>query len=312
MSGNPLIVIIGGYLGAGKTTLVSQLLAKKDARRVAVVVNELASLGIDGELLREANEGLTELRDGCICCSNLSAFEQTIEALIAEPFDVILVELSGQATFLGPLQVISRLSRQQALRLPLRVVVVDAVNHRAHAVDPILHDQLAYADLVVLNKAAEVSDEDRNALLLSFSTRIPLANVLCTNRAMLRWEDLGPPKGERALRLIAIGATPHDTSISTVAIDVAGTIDPERFDVWLQGLIAVFGDDVLRAKGWLNVGCRDRRTVFQAVHRHVETTEGSPWGQDEQRVNRLVLIGRGLREADVRSAFAALVSLRCE
>jgi G3E family GTPase len=309
MDVGPRIIVVGGYLGAGKTTLVSHLLATKGARTVAVVVNELAPLGVDGELLDAFRGAVTELRDGCICCANLEAFEQALVSLVCEPADVIVIELSGQASDAGPLQVIGRLSRRHALRLPLRVVVVDAVNHRAHAPDPVLRDQLAYADIIVLNKAGEVAREELAAVQTILEGQVPWATVLRTTRSVLRWEDLRAPDVEGALRVRPAAIHVHDSSIAMVAVDLAGEIDVDRFDAWLQGFLALFGDDVLRAKGWLNVGLRPRRVVFQAVHRHVEVTDGSAWASDERRVNRLVMIGRELRAQDVRAAFSSCVRL---
>lgn len=150
------MTLLGGYLGAGKTTIVNRVLAAAgdEGRRIAVLVNDLGSVQVDAELIAAQHDDTIELANGCICCSLVDGFAVALETLRErpEPPDHVLVELSGVAE---PARVVPWASTA-GFRLDGVVVVADADQIRARGADLRLADlvesQLAAADLVLITK----------------------------------------------------------------------------------------------------------------------------------------------------------------
>ena len=154
------VTVIGGYLGAGKTTLVNHLLRHAGGRRLAVLVNEFGDLPIDADLIEARDDGLISIAGGCICCSfgsDLAAALVDLAAFEPRP-DHILIEASGVAL---PGAIASTVSLLGAYAIDATVVVADAVTVKARASDAYVGDtiarQLTDADIVVLNKTTDLS-----------------------------------------------------------------------------------------------------------------------------------------------------------
>ena len=156
------VTILTGYLGAGKTTLLNRILSEDHGRRYAVIVNEFGEIGIDGDLILSARENLTELANGCLCCSVRGDLVEAIGQVLsaADPVDAIIVECTGLA---DPVPVAQTFLVEDGLREGTRldavIAMVDAVNFieqrgSAREVD----DQVAFADVLVLNKIDAVPD----------------------------------------------------------------------------------------------------------------------------------------------------------
>lgn len=156
------VTIIGGYLGSGKTTLVNHLLRHADGLRVAVLVNDFGELPIDADLIQAQDGDVISLSGGCVCCSygdDLSLSLQKLQNLEQAP-EHILIEASGVAL---PGAIGNTLSLQQSYQLEGIVVLVDAATVKQQAKEKYIGDtilrQLADADLLILNKLDDVSDE---------------------------------------------------------------------------------------------------------------------------------------------------------
>jgi G3E family GTPase len=155
-------VVVAGFLGAGKTTLVDRLLraARAEGVRLAIVSNEFGDTGIDRALLDAGEEGFVELDGGCVCCRLSDALSDTLETLIAKVRpDRLVLECSGVAL---PGEIVVQFWRPPLSELISEetvVVVVDAERAAADAEpDPTFLEQLAAADVVVLNKRDLVDD----------------------------------------------------------------------------------------------------------------------------------------------------------
>lgn len=149
------VTLIGGYLGAGKTTLVNHLLRQRDGRRIAVLVNDFGELPIDSELIEARDGALLQLAGGCVCCSFGSDLMAALQQMLAlqPPPEQILIETSGVAQ---PAAVARTLGLLRGLRLHAVLVLADADSVRERAADRYVGElvcrQLAEADIVVLNK----------------------------------------------------------------------------------------------------------------------------------------------------------------
>jgi len=328
------VTILTGYLGAGKTTLLNRILSEDHGRRYAVIVNEFGEIGIDGDLILSARENLTELANGCLCCSVRGDLVEAIGQVLsaADPVDAIIVECSGLAdpvpvaqTFLVEDDV------REGTRLDAVITMVDAMNFTeqrkaAREVD----DQVAFADVLLLNKIDAVPDGSGasvETLLAAINPRarihravrgqVPLGSLLdCRAHDLARADGIGephveydPPAGH------VCGAdcahehhyrdhARHDVDITSVSL-TAGELDPPRLFAWLEDVTVVCARDLLRIKGVIAFRDDPDRFVVQGVQRVVEGDHQRPWRMDEPRSSRLVVIGRALDAGWLRRGFAA-------
>ena len=158
------VTVLTGYLGAGKTTLLNRILSEPHGKKFAVIVNEFGEIGIDNDLVVGADEEIFEMNNGCICCTVRGDLIRIIEGLMKRKgkFDAIIVETTGLAdpapvaqTFFVDADV------EQAARLDAVVTVADAKWLAQRLKDaPEAKNQIAFADVVLLNKTDLVSAEE--------------------------------------------------------------------------------------------------------------------------------------------------------
>jgi G3E family GTPase len=310
-------VVVGGYLGAGKTTLVNRVLRGAAGRRIAVVVNDFGEIGIDADLIESRDGDVLNLAGGCVCCavgSDLVAGLMALPGRIAPP-DVVLIETSGVAL---PGAVARAVRLVPGLDADGIVVVADAETIRARADDPWVGDtvrqQLADADLLVLNKTDLVAPEALDALHAWLADAAPRAVRLDTVDADVPPDavigavhgtgpDGAPPSPTRAPTRLA-PPRPAAADYETRLVAPAGPLDP-------QALARALADPtlgLLRAKGVVR-DAAGAAWVVQAVGARVRVTPAVPGtpAADPSRPSRLVLIGRrGRLDAEALDAAAGL------
>jgi G3E family GTPase len=313
------VTVLTGFLGSGKTTLLNHLLAQEGAEGTAVIVNEFGEVGIDGQLVVGVDEDIVEINNGCICCTVRADLVTTIERLLARPKRVrrILIETTGLA---DPAPVIQSFILDERLRadteLDALVTVVDArhnplwlaMGEEAEAAggESIAREQIAFADLLLLNKIDLVDEDALAACELVLRRLNPLARIQ-------RVQDGAIPTKEvldiRAFDLKnALSIEPellsdleheHDDAITSVAIRVEYDLDPSVFFRWLNRFVQASGSDIFRIKGIVPVRNEARRYVFHGVHMTLDGRPGRPWRPGEPRRGEIVFIGRKLDRAEI-------------
>jgi G3E family GTPase len=323
------VTVLTGYLGAGKTTLLNRILSEDHGRRYAVKVNEFGEIGIDGELVLNSSEELFEMNNGCICCTVRGDLVRTLHSLLAKAgeLDAIVVETTGLAdpapvaqTFL-----VDRTLQARAM-LDSVTTLVDARHIGARLADSReAAEQIAFADVIVLNKTDLVGDEELEQIEERLRALNPHAPIHRAERADIALDKVLGRGGFDLDRIDAPDAGAcsepghvhdehcghghhhheHDGDIHSVSLSSETPMVASRIGDWLEKLLTEQGQDILRAKGVIDIEGDDRRLVFQAVHMMLEGDFQRPWAEGERRRSRLVFIGRKLNREALQAGFDA-------
>jgi G3E family GTPase len=317
MSENIPVTVLTGYLGARKTTHPNRILTEPHGKKFAVVVNEFGEVGIDNDLVVGADEEVFEMNNGCICCTVRGDLIRIIEGLMRRKgrFDGIIVETTGLA---DPAPVAQTFFVDQDVaektRLDAVVTVVDAKWLGERLKDaPEARNQIAFADVILLNKIDLVSPDELAAVEAQIRAINPYATLHRTERSAVSLDavmgrnafDLG-----RILDIEPDFLEPghhhhHAAEIGSVAITVPGDINPDKFMPWINEFTQTHGPDILRCKGSLSFMNEPKRFVFQGVHMILDGDLQRDWKPDELRQSKMVFIGRKLDRAMIEKAVEA-------
>jgi len=330
------VTVLTGYLGAGKTTLLNRILSENHGKKYAVIVNEFGEIGIDNDLIIGADEEVFEMNNGCVCCTVRGDLVRILDGLMRRKgkFDAIIVETTGLAdpapvaqTFFVDEDV------QKNARLDAVVTVADAKWLSDRLKDaPEAKNQIAFADVIVLNKTDLVSKGELTEVEARIRGINPCARLHRTERCKVELADVldrGAFDLERILDIepdfLEAGDDHdhdhhhdhdhrhhdhghglkhyHDEEMQSLSLKTDKPLDPNKFMPWLQNLVQLEGQKILRSKGILAFQDDDDRYVFQGVHMMLEGDHQRKWKDGEARQSRLVFIGRELPEQEIRDGF---------
>ncbi|WP_250123761.1 GTP-binding protein [Chroococcidiopsis sp. CCMEE 29] len=309
------VTVLTGYLGAGKTTLLNRILTHEHGKKVAVIVNEFGEVGIDNQLVIDADEEIFEMNNGCICCTVRGDLIRIIGNLMRrrDKFDHLVIETTGLA---DPAPVIQTFfvdeDMQDQMTLDAVVTVVDAKHIWEHWESSEAQEQIAFADVILLNKTDLVSESNLEELERRIRSMNAIAKIYRTRNAELEMDALLGVRAfdlNRALEIdpqfLSEDAHEHDETVYSIALVESGELDMQKLNEWLSYLLQNQGPDIFRMKGILNIAGEDHRFVFQGVHMLFEGTRDRRWKPNETRKNELVFIGRNLDETQLREDFRA-------
>lgn len=342
------VTIVTGFLGSGKTTLLRHLLDNAEGRRIAVIVNEFGELGIDGEILKQCAIGCSEeeaagrvfeLANGCLCCTVQEEFCPVMRELVARRHDLdqILIETSGLALPKPLVQAFNWPEIRNACTVDAVVTVVDSpavaagtfaafpeqVDAQRRA-DPnldhesplheLFEDQLACADLVVLNKTDLLDAAALAAVRAEVAEELPPAvKVVEAQHGRLPLDVLLGLNAEAELHIDSrLGHHDHGDGEDHDhdEFDSFG-IDLPEVDERL--LLAALGElvqrhAVLRVKGFVAVPGKVMRLLVQGVGQRFDKHFDRAWRADEARATRLVIIGQALDAAAIDAELRAALT----
>ncbi|MGX9966382.1 CobW family GTP-binding protein [Roseomonas sp. F4] len=309
------VTVLTGYLGAGKTTLLNRILSENHGKKFAVVINEFGELGVDNDLVVDADEEVFEMNNGCICCTVRGDLIRIIGGLMKRKgkFDGIIVETTGLAdpapvaqTFFADEDV------KRATKLDAIVTVVDAKHLFARLDDSKeAQEQIAFADIIVLNKIDLVTAEEADAVERRIRGINPYAEI---RRATKSDVPIDTVIGRDAFNLERIlerdpeflsgeDDHSHDDAVMSLSFEASRPLDPEKFNAWISDLLQKKGQDLLRTKGILSYANDDRRFAFQAVHMIADGDYIGNWKDGDPRRSKIVFIGRDLNRPQLRRGF---------
>jgi cobalamin biosynthesis protein CobW len=331
--------IITGFLGAGKTTLIRHVLGNAKGRRLAVIVNEFGDVGVDGEILKGCGdsacpeENIVELANGCLCCTVADEFVPALDTILSRrpAVEHIVIETSGLALPKPLVQAFHWPAIRSRVTVDGVVAVVDgaAVAHgqvaadleklqRQRDADPslghddpveeVFGDQIACADLVVLNKRDLLDDAGLDSALATVAGRLPRAvKVVAVADGKI------DPAALLGLGLaveddIANRPTLHDLELEhhhddfdSFVVPLPEVVDPAVLAERIAALADVHG--VFRVKGFAAVAGKPMRLLVQAVGARVSHQYDRAWTAADGRRGSLVVIGlKGLDRAGVTRA----------
>lgn len=318
------VTILTGYLGAGKTTLLNRILTEKHRQKIAVIVNEYGEVGIDNQLVVDADEEILEMNNGCICCTVRGDLIRILRTLVFSmeqgkvKFDRVLIETTGLA---DPAPVAQSFFMDELLSEKFEVdsivTVVDS-KHITRHLDG--HDeaqeQIAFADVIILNKTDLVSQDALNSLEQRLMKINPAANRLHAQNCNVDLKDLLGIHTFDVSRKLEIDPHfleehhhhHHDDNVSSVAFREEKPLDMEKVDQWMSYLVQEKGENLLRYKGILHIEGMEQRVVFQGLHMLFSGNPDRKWKADETRQSELVFIGKHLNKVELEQQFKRCIA----
>lgn len=336
--------VITGFLGSGKTTLIRNLLENANGKRIALIINEFGDLGVDGGILKGCGiescreEDVIELNNGCICCTVADDFIPTMTKLLdrADRPDHIVIETSGlalpqplvaafnwpeiktQVTVDGVVTVIDAAAVAEGRfaddhdKVDAQRAADESLDHES-PLEELFEDQIHAADLIVLNKAdlvdpskldsvkADVAERSTRRVNMVPASFGKLGADVLLGLGVGTEDDIANRKSHHEIHHADGHEHDHDEFESFV-VEAGSVADPKAFTEKLKAVIAEH--DVLRLKGFVDVPGKPMRLVVQAVGPRIEHYFDRPWGKDEVRNTRLVVIG--LHEIDEQAITKAV------
>jgi cobalamin biosynthesis protein CobW len=328
--------IVTGFLGSGKTTLIRHVLANANGRRLAVIVNEFGDVGIDGEILKGCGnaacpeENIVELANGCLCCTVADEFVPALDQILARKPAVehIVIETSGLALPKPLVQAFHWPAIKSRVTVDGVVAVVDgaalaggrvaadldalkrqraadtALDHD-DPIEEVFGDQIACADLVVLNKRDLLDDAGMEKAVATVSSALPRAVRVVTvadgrvDPAALLGLGVGTEDDIENRKTLHDDELEHDhDDFESFVVDMSEVSDPAAAARRIASVAEAH--NVLRMKGFLAVYGKPMRLLVQAVGPRVSHYYDKPWSASQPRQGSLVVIGlKGLDRAAV-------------
>jgi len=313
------VTILTGYLGAGKTTLLNRILTEKHNQKIAVIVNEYGEVGIDNQLVVDSEEEILEMNNGCICCTVRGDLIRILRTLVFSmdqgkvAFDRVIIETTGLA---DPAPVAQTFFMDELLsdifEVDSIVTVVDSKHVTRHLDDQDeAQEQIAFADVIILNKTDLVSNDDLESLEQRLVNINPAAKRLHARDCKINLKDILGINTFDVNRKLEIDPHfledhhhhHHDDKVSSIAFREEKPLDLAKVDHWMSYLVREKGEDLLRYKGILSIKGEEYRIVFQGLHMLFSGRPDRKWNENETKQSELVFIGKDLDKEELERQF---------
>ncbi len=311
------VTIITGFLGAGKTSLLNHLIGQHPDTRFAIIENEFGDIGIDNDLVIQdsSGDGIFELSNGCICCELNDELLKTLGRLVrsGKTFDHLLIETTGMAepdgvaaTFMADVAV------QEYFRLDAVVCVVDAgqiedmLEEREEA-----RRQLAFADVVVLNKQGSVSPAYLEKVQSFLAQSNPFAEIYradygkVSSTIMQQGAYESEAARQKLIRAVQEAATHghhhhdghhhHHEGVEAHSFTLTKPLDMLKFVHWSKFLLLMYGKNIYRIKGILHFQAEPQPVIFQSVRTQFAFDRLEAWPDGAAPNSRIVFIANNVK-----------------
>lgn len=323
------VTVFTGFLGAGKTTLLNYVLAGSHGKKIAVIENEFGEIGVDDALVKRklmTEEQVFEMNNGCICCTVRGDLIKILHKLLStkegKKLDAIFIETTGMA---DPAPVAQTFLTDEFLNqrteLDAIITVVD-IKHieselsrkRSEGAENEAEEQIAFADVVILNKIDLVTDDDKlrvKDLIHSINSHV---EIIETQQCQVDLDKIIGIRGFNLEKILQLEPDflndsssdhIHDTEVTSVGIKLGPDfeIDMNKFFSWMSNLLQTKGGDLLRYKGILKVVGVNSKYVFQGVRMLYDGFMSEEnWIKGEEET-RFIIIGKNLDRNELIEAF---------
>lgn len=304
------VTVLTGFLGSGKTTLLNRILQEQHGHRIAVIENEFGETGIDNELLvQDEGEQIVEMNNGCICCTVRGDLIRILGELHTKKqagtlhFDRVIIETTGLA---DPAPVAQTFFVDKNISehylLDAVVTMIDA-KHAALQLDEHheAQEQVGFADRILITKTDVAAPEDVVALKKRLLKMNPRAKIAEARHGQAAISDILDIRGFNLDAILEIEPDfltnvdhEHDDDVTSFVFREKRPLDLLRIENILGAMVQVYGPQLMRYKGVLQIQGVDQRIVFQGVHMLMGSDLGAPWKPGETRESKFVFIGRDL------------------
>lgn len=328
MSANRIpVTVLTGYLGSGKTTLLNYILRQDHGLKIAVIENEFGEIGVDQEIIIQADEEIFEMNNGCVCCSVRGDLVRILDGLRKRKkrFDRIIIETTGVA---DPAPVIQTFLAEKSLKddyyLDGVITLIDT-KHFFIQVErsPEVKRQIAYADKLVLTKSDLITREELEKVCVTLRTLSPKMEILKSDLGKINIDKVLEVKSQHeegiaqsfkftniksrspfSLRPTEDHSAHHEEGVTSIAIEIIGQeANPMMLEMWLSLFGRESGERLYRLKGIAAIRNRSKKIIIQGIHSMVDLSDGQEWKPDEPKKSILVAIGKGFDEKAIEESF---------
>lgn len=336
------VTIVSGFLGAGKTTLINKVLKEKHGEHIAVVINEFGEIGVDHQFVLDVEEEIYQMDNGCLCCTLRTDIADMLKSIlmVKEQNDIrvdrVLFETTGLA---DPAPIAQTFINVPFLNehfiLDAVLTVVDSKNflyQTAHQPEPA--KQVGFADKIFMSKHSLVDEtiyakvinevrsinafaeiQDLDARPVHMSDMFGLELFYASEKKILEMQEHAEEEYcEECGHTHAHGDHDHEhhhhhshshhSGINSFVIETDKPLVLANINEWLNELVYIYGPELYRYKGILNVEGLDYQIIFQGVQMSFDISRGRDWN-DTKRGSTLVFIGKNLPENQLRESFIA-------
>lgn len=311
------VTLITGFLGAGKTTFLNNIIKKYPDTKFAIIENEFGEVGIDGGLIVDNQDDIFELANGCICCSLNGELREVLYKLLktGKQIDHLLVETTGiaepsaiAAAFVGDPAIASK------FELNATICIADALNFEESLKDSeVASKQIAFSDFIVLSKCDLVDEETlkKNAFHLKLMNPLALLEKnyegAIIEKDILTLNSFDAIKVEERSSFVPSAHQHAHGEIVSHSFVFEGEVDPLKLELWLSVLFQLQFEVIYRFKGIFNIKGEENKVVIQGVRNESKINIGSKWGEGEKRENKIVIIGKGVKRAPIEKKINSLL-----
>lgn len=302
------VMIVTGFLGAGKTTFINELLAQNNGVKIGIIENEFGDISIDSRLITDYRpERIMELNDGCICCTLFNEFSLTLQELVKRHHHLehLIIETTGVA---DPAPIIEPFYQDEDLKrifeLNGTVCLIDAANFMEQANNIIPQKQIILSDLIILNKQSSVDSNTLKDIFRKLNALNKTAVVVKTDFARLNALHLymlqPQLQDEFAKRLRKPFYSENNSAdFHSFTIRFGGLVDEERFSEWFPYFASLYKSKIFRIKGLVNFENNPMIGIVQSVGGSTSLTQGPIINPHDPLENIIVFIGKEISKYQI-------------
>ncbi len=335
---NISITVLTGFLGSGKTTILTSLIKQKQMANAAIIINEFGEVGLDHDLIETTDENVIELQNGCICCTIQGDLKTTLLNLLKKmekgeilPFNHVIIETTGLA---DPVPIIhtlmTSLDLQRIYSIDGVITVVDSINGEAtYNSHEEAVKQTAFADIIILSKTDIAESGTVNSLIKRIKAINPKVTIIKSDKNSLpvskllglndynpqnkdwnvkEWLEIEKNKSSNDLHNHhdhhhEHNVNRHGDEIETFAMVTSQPTSMTSVNFFLELLMSQMGENILRIKGILNIKGENSPAVIHGVQHIFHPLEWLEKWPGNDKKSRLVFITKNINKNTIDDFF---------